>query len=100
MGLFYRTEPEFVGSIFTQEHMTLTPLMVIARSSTFDIGGGKVGVHWPPGQPTVLSIQPDGSVQTRPAVGGAYEEFWLIDDALYVQPIPGYVYAFRCPDLH
>lgn len=84
----------------------LEPLMVIPRSQTYDLGNGKLGVYWPPkpGETaTSLEILPGGQFQM---VGhpGAYGEFTLVDDALYVTPVDpatgiGYTYAFRCPKL-
>lgn len=76
----------------------LEPLMVIPRTLTFDAGNGLLGVHWPPGAQTVLSVQPDGTIETRPGVGGPYELFTLVGDALYVTP-SGFTYGFRCPKL-
>ncbi len=53
---------------------------------TVPLSSGKVGIQIPNG--LYLSVQPDGSYQERPAVGGSYERFTFdaTINVLIVQP--------------
>ena len=71
-----------------------TPLTdwVVARR-VVDVGGGKVVVENLDG--TVMSVQPDGRVESRPAgSAGAYEQATIVGNNLAFRPVSGKVYVF------
>lgn len=70
------------------------PLVVLtAYDHTQDVGNGEVVVVKKDG--TVLSIQPDGSQESRPAgTSGPYERAKVNGNLIVYQPIPGKVWAY------
>lgn len=55
----------------------LVPVECITKAQRNDLGGGVYSVTYPAGSATFLSIQPNGTIETRPSVGGDYERFRL-----------------------
>lgn len=65
----------------------MTTTEAISRSQLNTVGGG-VTVTYPRGETTVLSIQPDGSAQTRPeGTAGPYELAQVSGNALVYTPL-------------
>jgi len=60
----------------------------IHRQQLNDLGNGEFTVRYPADADTVLSIQPDGSVQTRPhGTTGAYERCRRNGTSLAFRPL-------------
>ena len=69
----------FILQSASQEHL-VKALPSVYKSSLISLGGSKYAVRWPRNSDTVLSIQPDGTWETRPETGiGAWESGTLID---------------------
>ena len=69
----------------------------IVASRLIDVGGqvvgGKVVVENLDG--TVMSVQPDGRIESRPAgSAGAYEQATIVGNNLAFRPVSGKVYVF------
>lgn len=59
---------------------------ILNHFGTLDVGGGCTALYASADHKTVVSIQPDGSLQTRANAGGSYEFFQVSGTAGAVQP--------------
>lgn len=67
--------------------LTTAPILAFALGDLIPQGGTRYTVNWPHGATTVLSVQPDGSYQTRPqGTAGAYEVCQKSGDKLVFSP--------------
>lgn len=76
---------------------TLTVVVCLRTSDLSRHGDGTCHVVWPRGSDTVLSMQPDGTLQTRPSDAvGAWETARIVSDGLVFDDA-AYPHAYFVP---